>query len=110
MKELLLSRRTEDQLSRILQNPGSAYAFAGPKQVGKFTTALSLARALNCPSGRGEDGCEICRQFKGLTFADLLIVAPTDKASIGISQIHDLQGKLAHKLYPGSKYRVVIVD
>ncbi|MFH1502251.1 MAG: DNA polymerase III subunit delta' [Candidatus Eisenbacteria bacterium] len=55
-----------------------AYLFQGPDGVGKETTALELAAALNCEqdglSGCGE--CRACRTAKGLTHPDIHLVFP----------------------------------
>lgn len=56
-----------------------AYLFQGPDGVGKETTALELARALNCENG-GLDACGECRacaMARGMSHPDIHLVFPT---------------------------------
>ncbi|MBN2564444.1 MAG: DNA polymerase III subunit delta' [Candidatus Eisenbacteria bacterium] len=55
-----------------------AYLFQGPDGVGKETTALAFAQALNCEAG-GLDGCGQCRACKmaaGLSHPDIHLIFP----------------------------------
>jgi len=77
--ELIAAARATGRLSH-------AYLFRGPEGVGKETTALELAKALNCEAG-GLDGCGecgSCRMADGLHHPDIHLIFPmprTAKAS-----------------------------
>ena len=56
----------------------SAVLFLGPHHVGKRTTALALAQALNC-QGRDGDGCgrcPPCRKIEEAVHPDVEVVEP----------------------------------
>ena len=48
---------------------GASLVFYGPEGVGRRTTALALAQALNCEEepGEGCGECDVCIRFKGRT-------------------------------------------
>src|SRR5712692_1813389 len=56
----------QDAITRTLKNAlasgriAHAYLFAGPRGVGKTTTARLLARALLCPHRKGSEPCGVC--------------------------------------------------
>jgi len=61
-----------------------AYAFCGPAHVGKRTTAVQFAKALNClnqvADGEGVDSCDICQSCKHIdsgTSLDVQVITPT---------------------------------
>jgi DNA polymerase-3 subunit delta' len=64
--------------------------FAGPEGVGKRTTALGLAQALNCPRAQAGDGCGTCptclRIARG-QHADVVVLDQGEKASIGVEAL-----------------------
>jgi DNA polymerase-3 subunit delta' len=87
-----------------------AYLFVGLSGVGKTTTALAMAQALNCEApeaGEGCGRCRPCRQLLGGNFPDVEIVEP-DGLSIKIEQVRDLERRLAYKPIAG-RYRVTVV-
>jgi len=55
-----------------------AYLFAGPRGVGKRTTALTFARALNCERATLDccDECPSCRRIATLTHPDVKLLFP----------------------------------
>ena len=58
-----------------------AYLFHGPEGVGKETTALELARALNCEESRGESqcACHSCRMAANLSHPDIHLIFPAPR-------------------------------
>jgi DNA polymerase-3 subunit delta' len=87
-----------------------AYLFVGPSGVGKTTTALAMAQALNCEapdSGEGCGRCKSCRQLLGGNFPDVELVEP-DGQSIRIEQVRELERRFAYKPVAG-RYRVTVV-
>src|SRR5438876_12209515 len=56
----------QDAITRTLRNAlasgrvAHAYLFAGPRGVGKTTTARLLAKALLCPERKGAEACGAC--------------------------------------------------
>jgi DNA polymerase-3 subunit delta' len=58
-----------------------AYLFQGPEGVGKETTALEFAAALNCEAGglAGCGECPACRMAAGLSHPDIHLVFPVPR-------------------------------
>lgn len=87
-----------------------AYLFVGVSGVGKTTTALSMAQALNCEEpqdGESCGRCRPCRQLLGGNFPDFELVEP-DGQSIKIEQVRELERRFAYKPVAG-RYRVTVV-
>jgi DNA polymerase-3 subunit delta' len=86
-----------------------AYCFAGPSGVGKRTTALALAQAVNCVApgaegGRAEDACgacAACRKIAAGLHPDVVEVRPEGKTVIGIDQIREVAGRASMRPYEG---------
>ncbi len=88
-----------------------AYLFTGIAGVGKTTTAIAFARALNCPAPLDGDGCGRCvpcRQLAGANFPDLERVRP-DGRVIKIEQIRELTRRIGYKTVSG-RYRVSLIE
>jgi DNA polymerase-3 subunit delta' len=101
-----------------------AYLFAGPAQVGKATTALQFAQALNC---RGEDPpCHRCRQghlIEEGKHPDVEVItvgglcdesdhkdhSADGSKDIRICQVRRLERVVSRAPFEG-RYRVIIVD
>lgn len=91
----------------------SAYLFLGPHHVGKRTTAVALAQALNCVDAAAREAadacgaCPSCRRIAGGEHADVDVVRP-DGQFVKIDQVREIAGRLALIPYEARK-RVVIV-
>jgi DNA polymerase-3 subunit delta' len=89
-----------------------AYLFAGPDGVGKRTTALALAQALNCERTPGAALCECgpCEKIAAGIHPDVITLAPGGAGKqIVIEQVRDLMLALGFPPHEG-RARVVIVD
>ena len=96
-----------------------AYCFAGPPGVGKRTTALALAQAVNCQAplpgaAAGEPGdacgrCLPCRKIVRAEHPDVTVVQPEEKTVITIDQIRELTARAGLRAYEG-KVKVWILD
>jgi DNA polymerase-3 subunit delta' len=90
-----------------------AYLFLGADGVGKATTAMALAAALNCDQP-GEDGdacgvCPSCRRLAAGTHPDFLVISPPEsKNQISIDQIRELR-RLTEYPPLGGGWRVVLI-
>ncbi|MEN6566064.1 MAG: DNA polymerase III subunit delta' [Veillonellales bacterium] len=111
--EIIGHRENISQLKLMLHQGRVPHAllFTGPEGVGKMLTATVLAAGLLCENSKGErpcGSCPSCRQVKGFSHPDLLVVRP-DGATIKIDQIRDLQRETALAAYR-SGCRVGIID
>jgi DNA polymerase-3 subunit delta' len=99
-------------LSQAMQNKrmAHAYLFEGQDGVGKKTTALSLAQALNCLRQMGDAcvECPSCHKIEQGQHPDVRLVEP-DGQYIKIEFIRQLQRELASKPYEG-RVKVQIID
>lgn len=86
----------------------SAYLFLGPRNIGKRTTALTLAKALNCREASGDscDACPSCRKIDEQVHPDVETVSP-DGRFIKIGQVREVTNRLA--LIPFEAAKRVIV-
>jgi len=99
-------------LKRVIagQRIPHAYLFTGIPGVGKTTTALALASALNCRKpveGEACGQCPSCKQIRSGTFPDFLLIKP-DGQNIKISQIRELNRALSFAPVLGG-YRVCVI-
>src|SRR4051812_28043814 len=103
-----------DLLSRAIvrQTLPPSLVFAGPGGVGKRTTAVALAQALNCERELNGDACGTCgpctRIARGV-HADILVIEPGDSGTIKVDQVREAIDRTAYRPFEG-KRRVVIVD
>jgi len=88
-----------------------ALLFAGPQGVGKATTALVLAQALNCSVAGPTDACGECRSCgkvaRGI-HPDFHWIGPSPRI-IKIGQVRDIIGAVGYRPHEG-KRRVIVVD
>lgn len=94
-----------------------AYLFAGPEGVGKRTTALALAKALNCAGADGDQAggddfcgrCASCEKIERGSHPDVIITEPAESKVIKIARVRELQRGFQYGAFEG-RYRVAIID
>jgi DNA polymerase-3 subunit gamma/tau len=106
----------QDAITRTLRNAlasgriAHAYLFAGPRGIGKTTTARLLARALLCTQRSGPEPCgkcPVCVEGAAGTLVDVLEI---DGASNrGIEEIRTLRENVKYAPARG-RYKVYIID
>jgi len=106
----------QDAITRTLRNAlasgriAHAYLFAGPRGIGKTTTARLLARALLCTARTGPEPCGKCAVCVEGLAATLVDVIEIDGASNrGIEEIRTLRENVKYAPARG-KYKVYIID
>lgn len=87
-----------------------AYLFAGPRGVGKTSTARILARALNCKNGPTPNPCGKCPACLEISQGRSLDVIEIDGASNrGIDEIRTLRENVKFAPSQG-RYKIYIID
>jgi DNA polymerase III subunit gamma/tau len=106
----------QDAITRTLRNAlasgriAHAYLFAGPRGIGKTTTARLLARALLCTARTGPEPCGKCSVCVEGLAGTLVDVIEIDGASNrGIEEIRTLRENVKYTPARG-KYKVYIID
>ena len=103
----------QDAITRTLQNAlasgriAHAYLFAGPRGIGKTTTARLLARALLCLERAGAEACGRCAACADANTVDVIEI---DGASNrGIEEIRTLRENVKYTPTRG-RHKVYIID
>ena len=106
----------QDHIATTLKNAlaqdniAHAYLFAGPRGIGKTSTARILAKALNCAAGPTATPCNTCPACVEIREGRSMDVLEIDGASNrGIDEIRTLRENV--KFAPSSgRYKIYIID
>lgn len=88
------------------QTRSHAYLLSGPKNIGKWRIAKTMAGIFQCPQNYCET-CKICRQIQNSTHADTKEL-PDDGEVIKISIVRDLVNKIA--ITPQAAKKVILIQ
>ncbi|MEA2642550.1 MAG: polymerase subunit delta [Chloroflexota bacterium] len=89
-----------EHVSRALHGGAAAHAYllTGAPHVGKYTTALAIARSLLCETGTSCGSCRHCRHVARRIHPDLhTLETPPDRKNIPIKDVHEFLHGIALK-------------
>ena len=106
----------QDRQITILKNAikrgtvAHAYLFTGIPGIGKRSTAIAMAKALNCKTATGDfcNSCTSCKKIEHTTHPDIHWIEP-EGDYIKIDQIRRMQEQISYTLHEG-KHKVVILN
>lgn len=111
----------------------SSYLFYGPPGVGKATTALTLAKAINCQEGGVDscDRCKSCKRIERFNHSNVRVIIPTPpkvgpetvrwslkegrpdygaKGSITIDTVRSLRREISMRPFEKGRRVIIILD
>ncbi|MCL2406537.1 MAG: DNA polymerase III subunit gamma/tau [Defluviitaleaceae bacterium] len=106
----------QDIIVRTLRNQiitgkmSHAYLFCGTRGTGKTTTALILAKAVNCETPAEGEACNVCNACIAINGGESLNIIEMDAAShTGVDNIREIREAVKYPPTEG-KYKVYIID
>ncbi len=112
--KILAQNRAKQILTNLIKGNRFPHSllFYGPKGVGKFSTAIEIAKYFNCLNEdinlKGNDECNNCVYIDEGRHPDVFIIRP-EKKKIQIDQIRDIINHINLKPFR-AKYKFFIID